>query len=167
MSVNKNMTKLWHHWVIGRFCRCHSMLHGRQIDDDVPGHMLRISKNHSVIYAWLQRPNADSRIIPQVGHEISSTGEVGRWWRSNHVDVYLCICSTIWGQVQVVLWLFFSCGFSIKYIYSFIQSSSRTPTYTKPQQLPTRTSTSPPSSGIPVSRCMVDLIYDKLENFCS
>ena len=118
------MTKLWHHWVISRFCRCHSMLHGRQIDDDVPGHMLRISKNHSVIYAWLQRRNADSRIIPQVGHEISSTGEVGRWWRSNHVDVYLCICSTIWGQVQVVLWPFLSCGFSIKYIYSFIQSSS-------------------------------------------
>ena len=34
----------------------------------------------------------------------------------------LCICSTLWGQVQVVLWPLLSCGFSIKYMHSFIHT---------------------------------------------
>ena len=31
-------------------------------------------------------------------------------------------CNTVWGQVQVLLWPFLSCGFSIKCIHSFIHS---------------------------------------------
>ena len=46
---------------------------------------------------------------------------------NNEAYMYLCTCSTVWGQMQVVLWRFLSCGFSIKYIHSFHSQKPRPP----------------------------------------